>query len=274
MRIWLASALGAVALLTAAGATQAQDVVRLGGPSALDEIEGGTSFDLTRYAYGGGGYRGGYGGGYRGGYYGGGGYRGGYYGGGYRGGYYGGYGGYRGGYYAGYRGGYYGGYGGYYGHRHYGYYGGYYRPYLYASFYRPYGGYYGGYYAPTYYYTPSYYYDDYYYPTAGEFAPTVQSNSYQLPPPQRYSAPVGDGTFPYNGGPNQFVPMPSPPMDVNPQNAPKKLVVPLDGRLVSLPTEIGGGVSPVSSPDIQRLQFVVPQKSTPIRIQYPAYGEQ
>jgi hypothetical protein len=131
-----------------------------------------------------------------------GGYRG--WGGGY--GYRGYYGGYRGGYYGGYRG-YYGGYRGYSYYRPYytGYYG--YRPYYYPRYYPAYyGGYYG--YNP-YYYGPSF---GIYVGISGDAtssAPTVNlGNSFAPPAPMVQPDVPNDGTFPYDGGPVNPVPLP------------------------------------------------------------------
>src|SRR5262245_6626942 len=110
MRTMMWTALAAGLLLTGGAASRADDTIRLGGPSALADIQGGTDIELV-YA--------------RGGYHGGGHYGGHYGGARYYGGHYGGYGArYYGGHYGGYGARYYGGYG-HYGH---GYYGGY-RPY-------------------------------------------------------------------------------------------------------------------------------------------------
>jgi len=214
-------------------------------------------------------------------YYRGGGYRGGHYG-GYRGGYYGGY---RGGYYGGYRGGYYGGYRGYYGGYR-GYYGGY-RGY--------YGGGYGAYYP---YYGYSYYAPiDYCYPIAAVPAPVVtlqQTQATYVAPPVQYQSPVpaplpgnvpnvqpmlpaGNGTFQYNGGPQQFVPAPpaynDPPVPMKTMPS----IIPLDGKLVSMPRETGGGVTPVSIPQgwnyVRAGNNAVQPAPAPVRINYPAYGE-
>jgi hypothetical protein len=273
MRKLIWSALAATLLLAGGSAARAQDdTFRLGGPSAQADIQGGTDIELVR----------GYGGGYRGGYHGGGGYGRGYYGGGYaRGyggygrGYYGGYG-YGRGYYAGYGRGYYGGYG--YGR---GYYGGYY-PGIYANFSWPfYGGYggYGGGYSSPYYYTPTYYQpyysDEYYYPTSGgvygEAAKVLGAMNNPSALSTRLLPFSSDGTYSYNGGPQAIVPSTTVPVN----NAPRGNVLPLDGKLVGLQSEISGGFSPVTSPEIQRLRFVTPTSTaTPVRIQYPAYGEQ
>jgi len=258
-------------LLAVGSVSWAQDIVRLGGPSAAGiDMQGGTDTELVRGYHGG--YHGGWHGGYRGGYYGG--YRG-YYG-GYRG-YYGGYG-YARGYYGGYGRGYYGGYG-------YGGYGGYY-PYS-SVYYQPY-------------YTTPYYYNSYYYPCVGQTAATVtlaQTNNYSAPQyaapqnygtqqnygPTPYSEPVplpgGNSTFPYNGGPSAPIPMPAPNNPVQPGQkigdpSNNRGIIPLDGKLVSLPNETTGGFTPVTAPS---RTVVTPQTRTPAatpRVTYPAYGEE
>ena len=230
MRNLFLSAIAAALLLTGGSAVWADDdIVRLGGPSAQADIQGGTDIELVR----------------------------GYYGGGYGRGYYGG----------GYGRGFYGGYGGY------GYRNAFYRPYFYGSFYRPY---YASYYGSPYYYTPyysSYYADDYYYPTSGITAAVItmqSSNNYQSAAPERILPFSPDGTYPYNGGPDSAIPMPMPtaPTDKMPRGT-----VPLEGKLVTLPQQSSGGISPVTSPDIQRLHFVNTPSAAPVRVSYPAYGE-
>jgi hypothetical protein len=252
MRNLMWSALAGGFLLAGASVALASDddTVKLGGPYA---IQGSTDTDLVRGGgHGGGGHGGGGHGGYGHGGYG----HGGYYGGGYRGGYYG------------------GGYGrGYYG----GYYGGGYYPYYYGAGYWPY--YYGSYYYPPTYYQPSVYYyptTSYYYPMAGSPAPTMtlQGASNYQPAPGQYvpQAPAGgDGTFPYDGGPRNVIPVPMPG-DTNPAKNPG--VVPLDGKLVSSPTKASGGIAPVSTPEIQRLNYVGSTSATPARVTYPAYGDE
>lgn len=269
MRYLMWTAIAAGVMFTSNTASWANDVIRLGGQSAQLSIEGGTDTELVRW-----GYRGGYGGygGYRGGYYGG--YRGGYYGGGY------GYGGYRGGYY----GGYYGGYrGGYYGGG-YGYYGGYrpyYNNYYYGSYYRPH--YYNRYYRivadpcdvvpnVTLTYQPTY-------------PQTITTQQYVQPiPSNTYGQPIvpnvnGNQTYPYDGGPKNPIPM--PPAENTPanQDGPRG-IIPLDGKLVSMPLTTSVGMSPVVAPDLNRWTYVsttnVPAqaKTSTTRIVYPAYGEQ
>jgi len=263
----------------ASSASLASDVVRLGGPLAESAIQGDTNTELVwrRGGYGGyghGGYGRGYGYGYGRGY--------GY--GGYGRGY--GYGGYGRGYgYGGYGRGYgYGGYGRGYGYGGYGY-GGYGRGYGYGYGYgRGYGGYgYGGYgYG-------GYGYGGGYYGIAGDCAPLVTLQSpgvLQAQAPQsRYSEPLmppadgGNGTYPYNGGPVNPVPLPdNNPVPTN--NGPRG-IVPLDGKLVSLPSETTGGVSPTSL-GAQRYSFVsttnvaapIQLNPAPTRIAYPAYGDE
>jgi len=254
---WTGTTLAA-GLMLAVGSTvwADDDTVRLGGPEAQNGIQGGTDTELVRGYYGGG-YRGGFYGGGRG-YYGGG-YRGGFYGGGrgyYGGGFYGGSGYYVGGFYGGR--GYYGG--GFYGGR--GYYGGFYG---YSSF-------------PSYYYSPYVYASYYNYPCAGDVAPamTMQTQTLQygpassLPAPQPFMPPAGStpGNFRYDGGPKEPVPSPIPGADMNPAKAPRA-IVPLDGKLVGLPTTITGGFTPVT---LTPLPKTTAANYVP-RVAYPAYGE-
>lgn len=171
-----------------------------------------------------------------------------------------------------------------------------YRPY-YAYGYRPYAywpRYYSSYYAPSYYYYP---------PTTScyvepisidpQTAPTgvvLGSSSYaqppviarpanspilRLPPPAR-----DDGTYPYDGGPVRPMPMPGPDEAAPMQQ--KRPTVPLDGKLVSLPSqrtstytyEAYGETSPPPSVATSPAR-VASTTSTPgtIRVSYPAYGE-
>jgi len=129
-----------------------------------------------------------------------------------------------------------------------------YRPYFYGyrNFYYPryygygYGGYgYGGYgYYSPYYYTPSYYY---YSPlcsypisittstlngSLGSYSPVMPlapENGTPAPPP----GGGGDGTFPYDGGPTNPVPMPK--ADPVPSRDPVRPAPKPEGRIVSLP---------------------------------------
>jgi hypothetical protein len=235
MRSFVWAALATGFLLGGFGVASASDTIRLGGPSAQATIQGDVDTELVLWrSRGYGGYhRGGYGGYYRGGY-------GGFYGRGYYGG------GYYRPYYASY----------------------YHRPYYYSNYYRPYyyGSYYGGYYQP-------YYYSSYY-PIAGESVlppvTTLQGNGYyQAPAQQQYAPPMpppinGNGTFQYVGGPRSPIPMPSPGPDTSPAKTPRG-IIPIDGRLVSLPTQATGGVS---------VPFThVPAKTSAPRVTYPAYGE-
>jgi hypothetical protein len=158
------------------------------------------------------------------------------------------------GFYGGYRG-FYGGYRGFYGGYR-GFYGGYYpRYYSYGGYYpRYYGGYYPGYYN---YYYPRYYYN--YYPSyywgcslgdslgnagvvtvlGGEPQPAAPAQASPQPQPSQ-------GNYPYDGGPANPVPLPG----TEPKPAtPPQPTVPLEGRVVSLPSKPGKYV-------------------------YPAYGEQ
>ncbi len=242
MRKWTWTALAAGLLLTGVGATSADDIVRLGGPGVQNDIEGGTDTELIWGRYWGGGGR--------------------YYGGAR---YWGGGGRYYGGYYGARDGG-----GGYYGARHWGggYYGAVYRPYYYGSYYRPY-------YRPAYYYTPSYYYqqsynDCYYSPIMGDAAPTLTLQAKSTPTQRAVPSVPSDGSFPYDGGPRPTSPAPAPRgPDLNPSKSPQP-PLPLEGRLVKLPAESSIGMSSVTSPEIQRLRYV----TTPVRVSYPAYGEE
>jgi hypothetical protein len=227
MRNLVWAALATALLLAGFGVASASDTIRLGGPSAQSTIQGDVDTELVRWR------NHGYGGFYRGGY-------GGFYRGGYGRGYYGG------GYYRPY------------------YYSSYYRPYYYSSYYRPY--YYGSYYRP-------YYNSTYYYPIAMDsVSPPVtmlQGNAYyQAPAPQQYGPlmpPInGNGTFQYDGGPRSPIPMPSPDPETNPAKTPRG-IIPIDGRLVSMPTQATGGVS---------VPFThVPASTSVPRVTYPAYGE-
>jgi hypothetical protein len=249
---------GVVALAVSGAANADNELMRLDG-------KGDAEVQETRYA--GGGFRGGVGfGGYRGGY----------------GGYRGGYGGYRG------FGGYYGrGYGGYYGRGFgygygRGYYGGYYRPYYgfgyglglglgYASYYGGYGGYGGGYGG----YGGGYggYYGTPYYSSYG-LCPCATNTVYSSAATANFVTPIGsqapwEGTFPYNGGPQDGYFTPAPAGMPNRTNAPR------DGHLVSVPASSSGyhflAFGEQSAPADQRPATA--NSGDLLRVSYPAYGE-
>jgi hypothetical protein len=223
--------------------------------------------------YGGGGYYGGYGGyaGY-GGY---GGYASYYPSYGYGSGCYSGYG------YGGYGGGYgsYGGYGGGYGGYGYGYpstysygYGSYpYSGYGYGSGYGGYGGYgsgYGGY--PSTYSYGGYPYSGYGYMSYGAYGRPVSIAQNPSPAPRLTPIDTTPSTYPYNGGPQNPLPM---PRTNAPQTQPQK-TIPANSLMVSLPTTMSAGVSPIFTP------ANIPASSRPTspvpasnRYTYRAYGE-
>jgi hypothetical protein len=131
------------------------------------------------------------------------------------------------------------------GHYGYGFSPAYYYPrrYGYSSFY--YGGFYPRYfYSPTVTYysqTPVYYYSQPLYYSAPYCSPiglsaTLQTPGDQMPPPMTQVNP-GLGTYPYDGGPANPVPMPK--VDPAPTNVPPKAVVPGDERPVALPARSG-----------------------------------
>jgi hypothetical protein len=122
----------------------------------------------------------------------------------------------------------------------------YYRPYVYSSFYS----------------SPSFYYSPYYYCPIGDSVPampyaTGNGPAYTVLTPYRNSSPsypnetmpysngtaprsngsaAPEPTYPYNGGPQNPVPMPDA-RPATPQSAPPRPTVPLEGRAVSLPRE-------------------------------------
>ena len=231
MRSFVWAALATGVLMAGVGVASASDTIRLGGPSAQSTIEGDVDTQLVR-----GGFHG------------------------------------HAGHFHGHAGHFHGHAGHFHGHAGFhgrGFFGaGFYRPYYYASYYRPY--FYGSYYNP-YYYTPYYYGTNYYYPCAGDSLPPATtleaSGYYQASAPQQYApqAPInGNGTFQYDGGPRSPIPMPIPAQESNPAKTPRG-IIPIDGRLVSLPTQATGGVSvPLTH---------VPAKTSAPRVTYPAYGE-
>jgi len=247
---------GVVALAVTGAANADNDLMRLDGKGDAEVLE-------TR-AYGGGGFLGGFGG-YRG---------------------FGGYGGYRG--FAGYGRGYGGYYGRGYGYGGYGrgYYGGYYRPYYgfglglglglgYANYYGGYGGGYGGYYGGGYggyggYYGAGYggysmpYYSSSYGCTCATNTIVPSATNINVVTPN-----AGNGTYLYNGGPQDGFLVPAPAGMPNRTNAPR------DGLLVSVPAPSSG---------FQFLAFgeqPAPADQGPatgnsgdlLRVSYPAYGE-
>jgi hypothetical protein len=244
----LGRGVGLGAATDAGGASADNDLMRLDG-------KGDAEVQETRY--GGGGFRGGVGFG------------------GYRGGYRGGYGGYRG--FGGYYGRGYGGYGRGYGYGYgRGYYGGYYRPYYgfgyglglglgYASYYGGYGGGYGGAYG-SYYSTP-------YYSSSYGLCPCATNTNFpsattSLFTPNGSQAPW-DGTFPYNGGPQDGYFAPAPAGMPNRTNAPR------DGHLVSVPASSSSyhflAFGEQSAPADQRPATA--NSGDLLRVSYPAYGE-
>lgn len=156
------------------------------------------------------------------------GYRG-YYG-GYGYGYRGGWGGYYGGYYSGYRG-YYGGYSSF----------SYYRPAYYSSYYyaRPY---YSSFYYPAYYPTYYSYGPSIYLGIGGDVlsdAPTITLGSGFAPsvPPMGQPAKPGNGTFPYDGGPSNPVPLPKgEPQMIPPANPSSATDLPISLKPKAAPT--------------------------------------
>jgi hypothetical protein len=276
---------------TQVASAQSADVIPLKGSAGVNAPTvtlGSADADTElarayRGGFGGGGYRGGFGG-YRGGF---GGYRGGFGGyGGYRGGFVG-YGGYRGGFYGGYRGFYGGyrsfGYGGYYRP----YYGGYGLGYGYGGY--GYGGY--GYGYPSYYGGYGYGYPDYYgcstnslsvYAYTQPYLASVTpygvsqgvvpygTNAYNNvygpngpggisgyngngAPPMPQVQP-GNGTYPYDGGPNAPVPMPQQQ---------QQQLNPAPARTTPAPATTLRLVSTTNPPAQQR----------PSQFAFPAYGE-
>jgi hypothetical protein len=152
--------------------------------------------------------------------------------------------------------GFYGGYRGFYGGGYYG--AGYYRPYYYgyynSCYYAPYA-----YVSPYYTYRPSaYYVSGSYYPVNGDVqgyqAQTLKPTFYQAHSQQYQPMPPAEGgTFPYDGGPVN--PIPLPKGDQAPIYQPVPKTVPGDGRLVSLPA-------------------AQPAKTGSSGFAYPAYGQQ
>jgi len=207
---------GVVAMAVAGAVKADNDLMRLDG-------KGDAEVQQTRY----------YGGGFRGGF------------GGYRGF---GYGGYRGVGFGGYRGFGYGGYRGFGGYRGYGY-GGYYRPYYGFGYglglglglgYGGYGGYYGGYggsygvgYGSSYYGVP--YYSSYSLGPCATTTAVIPATTLNLVGPSVPQMST-DGTFPYDGGPQNGYVAPG----LNPAGIPNRSSQPRDGYLVSVPSPSSG----------------------------------
>jgi hypothetical protein len=236
MRTWVAGLLAPLSLLVGAAQSRAGDVIRLGLPGQGQAKQSSTVLlgqgpvDAETLTVGRGGFHGGFHGSvgvHRG----------------YVGGYRGFVGGYRGyGYYGGYRGGIVG----------------YAYPRLYTPYYYPRTYYYGGYYPGV---IGSYpYYSGCSYPIttvvpSASFSLSIGTPRAQLSvlptpvpsvaQPSQPVAPAQPGTFDYDGGPSQPVPMPS--AEPAPMSGPP--TVPLEGRPVSLPVQ--------NAP----------------RYRYPAYGE-
>jgi len=106
----------------------------------------------------------------------------------------------------------------------------------------------------------------------------VQVMPVQPMPPVINGNGGGDGTYPYNGGPRQIVPMPPAANDSPAPMRNPGAIIPLDGKLVSLPRQTGGGVSLVSTPATQGWNYAANGNNaavrlTATRIEYPAYGE-
>jgi hypothetical protein len=140
-------------------------------------------------------------------------------------------------------------YGGHYGFAHYNV--GFYHPWHYGhvnSFY--YGGFYPRYYASSFYFrTPVYYSSAPLYYSAPYYCPISLSTNVQLPADQWPAGPgnvlppmtptnPGLGTYPYDGGPANPVPMPRAD-PAAPTTVPPRAIVPGDERPVSLPAKSG-----------------------------------
>ena len=286
-RIGLAMFGAGLCSLTGSAVVQADnDTVRL-GMSSSSAVSGDVDTLLVAS-------RGGHGGGHGGGFHGGGFHGGGFHGGGFHGGGFHGHNGFWGWGGRGWGGwgwgGYWGGYWPYWGLYAWN------RPFWGYGYYRPYGGY--GYYSPYYYVdaAPAYYdyYPATYYPIAGQ--QEVPGTLARLPMPRSVSAPVSPyqqqaaarpqvlpmpvalpqrpgepQTFPYDGGPQSSLPLPGKD-GVGPASSPRPMV-PLKGKLVSLPQETTGGTT-------QIIQFVGLGIASPVPAptaapySYPAYGEQ
>ncbi len=190
---------------------------------------------------------------------------------------------------------------GHYGHRHFGYrshygygWGGYHRPYYSSFYHRPYYSYsrpyfyssyaYYPYRSYAYYSSPAYYFID---PCAAEVpampeATTLGSSAFEPRPdelrPER-AGPVmppvdeGNGTYRYDGGPRQRVPMP----DAGPASKPVSPALPRDFKLVSQPanpkyTFAAYGETPRHEAATPSTRLVSEAPLPPARFTYAAYG--
>jgi hypothetical protein len=181
-----------------------------------------------------------------------------------------------------------------------------YRPFVYRPWvYRPYYAYRPYYYSSPYaYYTPSYYYSapaySYYYADpCGTDTPSMpkavvlgsssyaQAPIFQTPSQSQSPRPIappqsGDGTFRYDGGPGQPMPLPGPEGPA-PTNQ-KRPTLPLDGKLVSIPSNSSAGHTYAAYGETPRLPAQAPAKTSPVRVAsgpaaatvrvaYPAFGD-
>jgi hypothetical protein len=238
---------------------RAGDTIRLDLPSKdaptmtlLDDGQGADTVEARGRGFGGGFHGGFHGGGFHGGGFHGGGFRGGFHSGfrggfhgvGFRGGFVGsrrfvGFGrfGFARGFYGGFGRGYWGGYWPYYGGGYSGYY----------PCYAGYGSYYPGGYCPGVYYYPCVNGTSVTYSTLAPLGLGVQvSPGAGQPLVPDAPVPGEDGTYPYDGGPQNPLPAPRTMPRADPTTAPPAL--PLEGRAVSLPR-------------------------TTSKYSYPAYGE-
>jgi hypothetical protein len=115
----------------------------------------------------------------------------------------------------------------------------------------------------------------------------VSSSAYVRPPlfraPAGAVAPVqpdNNGTYFYDGGPSQPMPLPAPDRGVAPTFEPKRPQVPLDGKLVSVPGKAPKYSYPAYGESVQRdpirrdpIRLVSGTTQQTVRVAYPAYGE-
>jgi len=116
----------------------------------------------------------------------------------------------------------------------------------------------------------------------------AQSPAYQEPAPANNAyynqpePPSSNGTYQYDGGPNRALPMPVPDAPA-PMFQPKRPALPLDGKLVSIPSKSNYGYAaygeparlPVGAPVQQEpaTRFVSTTSTPAVRVAYPAYGD-